>query len=328
MIITNKSGISLPLAVWLINDDYDYVRGVNKYISATTLMKPIRQIILPKRLPPELVETDVEDFIARGLGKAIHDSMEKAWVKNYRRNLELLGYPDAVIDRVRINPTDDELKTVEGILPIFLEQRLFRQFEGYTIGGKFDLVTEGIVQDNKSTSAYSWLFGGKDDDYRLQMSLYRWLDAGQPVPKITEDFGLINFVFTDWQKMQAKSNPNYPQKRVEQKRIELLSLEATEMWVRGKLMLIESNQETSEEHILECTPDELWQSEPKYKYYADATKTAGKSTKNFDSAMDARAHQASKGGAGVIKTIPGEPKRCGYCEVFPICKQKDRYFQP
>lgn len=328
MIITNKSGISLPLAVWLINDDYDYVRGVNKYISATTLMKPIRQIILPKRLPPELAETDVEDFIARGLGKAIHDSMEKAWVKNYRRNLELLGYPDAVIDRVRINPTDDELKTVEGILPIFLEQRLFRQFEGYTIGGKFDLVTEGIVQDNKSTSAYSWLFGGKDDDYRLQMSLYRWLDAGQPVPKITEDFGLINFVFTDWQKMQAKSNPNYPQKRVEQKRIELMSLEATEMWVRGKLMLIESNQETPEEHILECTPDELWQSEPKYKYYADATKTAGKSTKNFDSAMDARAHQASKGGAGVIKTIPGEPKRCGYCEVFPICTQKDRYFQP
>jgi hypothetical protein len=326
MAITNKTDISLSLAVWLLYDEYDYVRGLKKYISVTQLMKPIRQLILPKRMPPELAEVDVGDFVARGLGKAIHDSVEKAWTKGFRKSLELLGYPEAVIDRVRINPTDEELIKTPDCIPVYLEQRLFREFEEFTIGGKFDLVCEGIVQDNKSTSAYSWLHDDKDDDYRLQMSLYRWLDAGQSKSKITADYGQINFIFTDWQKMQAKSNPNYPQKRVEQKSIDLMPLEETELWVRGKLMMLEAYANSPEDQLPECTAKELWQSEPKYKYYADANKTSGKSTKNFDNAADARAHQASKGGVGVVKTVPGEPKRCGYCEVFPICSQKDHYF--
>lgn len=326
MAITNKSDISLALAVWLLHDEYDYVKGVDKYISATTLMKPLKHIILPRRMPPGAYEVDVEDFISRALGKSLHDSVEKAWVRGYRRSLELMGYPDNLIERVRVNPTDDELRTSNEIIPIYLEQRLFREFEGYTIGGKFDLVTEGMVQDNKSTSAYSWLHGDKDDDYRLQMSIYRWLDAGQPCPKITEDHGRINFIFTDWQKMQARQNPNYPQKRVEHKDIELMSLRETEIWIRNKLRLIEANQEKEEPDLLECTAEELWMSAPVHKYYADASKTDGRSTKNFDDLGEARTFMASKGGKGVIKTVPGEPKRCGYCEVFPICSQKDRYF--
>lgn len=326
MAITNKSDISLALAVWLVDDDYDYVKGISKYISATTLMKPLKHIILPKRLPPGLVETDVEDFISRKLGSALHDSIENAWTKRYARNLSLLGYPDSVIDRVLVNPTHEEFISKNDAIAVYLEQRLYREFQGFTIGGKFDLVTEGIIQDNKSTSAYSWVFGGKDDDYKLQMSLYRWLDAAQPHRKITEDYGQINFIFTDWQKVQAKSNPAYPQSRVEKKAIPLMSLKETEEWVLHKLNAIEKNQEADETQLPDCTADELWQSEPKYKYYADATKTDGKSSKNFDNANDARAFQASKGGKGIVKTFPGSPKRCGYCEVFPICSQKDRYF--
>ena len=107
MKITNNSNISLSLAVWLLHDEYDYVNEPN-YISVTTLMKPLRHIILPRRIPRELVETDVSDFIARALGHSLHDSIEKSWVKGYRRSLALLGYPEAVIDRVRINPTPEE----------------------------------------------------------------------------------------------------------------------------------------------------------------------------------------------------------------------------
>ena len=50
MIITNNHGISLPLAVWLLHDDYDYVKDEN-YISATSLLKSTKQIILSKRIP-------------------------------------------------------------------------------------------------------------------------------------------------------------------------------------------------------------------------------------------------------------------------------------
>lgn len=322
--ITNTSDISLALAVWLLYDEYDH-QDIPNYISATSLMKPLRHIVLGPRVDREAEPVDVADLIARALGKALHDSVEKAWLKGYARSLKLLGHPADVIQRVWINPTDDEVRANNDMIPIYMEQRMFREFRGATIGGKFDMVTDGIIQDAKSTSAYTWLYGGKDEDYQLQMSLYRWLDAAQPLPKITEDYGRINFIFTDWQKMSAKSNPKYPQKRVEYKEIPLLSLKDTELWVQTKLALIQKHRNTPEPQIPECSDDDLWLSDPVFKYYGDPTKTSGRSTKNFDTAAEANAFRAEKA-KGIVITVPGEPKRCGYCEAFSICTQKDRYF--
>ena len=51
-----------------------------------------------------------------------------------------------------------------------------------------------------------------------------------------------------------------------------------------------------------------------------------RSTKNFSTLVEARQHQAEKAGKGAIVTVNGEPKRCSYCNVYDVCKQKDRYF--
>lgn len=67
--------------------------------------------------------------------------------------------------------------------------------------------------------------------------------------------------------------------------------------------------------IYHCTDEELWRSDPQYKYYTDPTKTSGRST-NFDNLADAHRHLAEKGGKGVIITKPGEPKACAYCPAF------------
>ena len=324
MKITNNFNISLSLAVWLLHDEYDYVNEPN-YISVTTLMKPLRHIILPRRIPRELVETDVSDFIARALGHSLHDSIEKAWVKGYRRILSLLGYPEAVIDRIRINPTPEELAATPNAIPIYLEQRAKKTVTvngmTWTVGGKFDMVAEGIVHDNKSTSAYTWVYGGRDEEHQQQGSLYRWLNPD----KITEDFIRINYIFTDWQKSQAKQNPNYPQKRVESKDIVLLSEAEVQRWVEWKLQLVMKYWDAPERDIPNCTDEELWMSDPKFKYYADPAKTSGRSTKNFDSLLEANAFKAEKGNKGIIITVPGEPKRCDYCDAFPLCTQKDKY---
>ena len=324
--ITNTSDISLAVAVWLLHDNYDHISQAN-YISATSLMKPLRHIVLAPRVDRASRPMDVQDFIPRALGNSIHDSIEAAWTNGHARSLKLMGHPDSVIERIKINPTDAEVRGSNSIIPIYLEQRAFREHKGYTIGGKFDMVTDGQVQDVKSTSAYTWLHGGKDADYQLQMSLYRWIDAAQPLPKITEDYGRINFVFTDWQKVAARSNPKYPQQRVEHKEIPLLSLKDTQHWVEAKLALIQKHLDTPEHELPECSDEELWRSDPVFKYYADPTKTAGKSTKNFNNMNDARVYQSSeKAGKGIIKTVPGSPKRCDYCEAFSICTQKDQYF--
>ncbi len=324
--ITNTGDISLPLAVWLVHDDYDYISEEN-YISVTGLMKPIRQIILPSRIPPDQLVLDVQDLIASSLGHAIHDSIEKSWNGGrHQLALKKLGYPQHIVDRVKINPSDDEIQ--EDTIPVFFEQRGIRPFGKRKIGGKFDLVADGIVQDNKSTSVFAWIAGTRDEEHILQMSLYRWIDADRVKqdlkPRITEDFGIINYIFTDWSKMMARSVNNYPPKRVMSKTLPLMSLAETERWVINKLRDIDQWHDKPETEIPHCTDEELWRSKPQYKYFSDPMKVTGRSTKNFDDLHEANRFQAEKG-KGVVITKPGEPKRCSYCAAFDACTQKDAY---
>lgn len=318
--ITNRTNIPLGLAVWLVQDNYDYVNKDN-YISVTSLMKPIRQIVLAHRVSTQR-EEDLDDYISRALGNSLHDSIEKAWLTGHKKGLARLGYPESVIDRVLINPTDEQLAAAKDPIPIYLEQRAFKEIDGFVVGGKYDLVAEGIVHDNKSTSAYTWVYGGKDDDYALQGSLYRWLNP----EKITEDYIRVNFIFTDWQKNQVGQNLAYPDSRCKAKEIPLMSIEATEEWVRNKLKLVRKYWNAPLDQIPECTDEELWKSEPVYKYYADPSKLTGRSTKNFTSLAEAAAFKAEKG-KGIVITVEGTPKRCEYCPAYDACNQKDKYFQ-
>lgn len=325
MQVSNITDISLPLAVWLLHDEYDYIDKPN-YISATSLMKPVRHLVLPSRIPAsQRLIPDVQDYIASSLGSSLHAAIERAWELSKDRGLKLLGYPDDVIKRVLINPTDAQVAAVADAIPVYMEQRAFKEVTingvTYTVGGKFDLVTAGIVQDVKSTSAFTWLYGGKDDDYKLQGSIYKWLNPD----KITEDFIRINFIFTDWKKMDAKSNPKYPQSRVAHKDIPLMSIEETDQWVRAKLAQIIKHQSTPEHLLPECTTEELWQSDPVHKYWSDPTKTSGRCNKKFDTLVEANQYLASKG-KGIVVTVPGEPKRCGYCAGAEACTQKNKYF--
>lgn len=321
MKFTNTTDIPLGLAVWLLYDEYDHIKEPN-YISVTSLMRPIKQTILTDRVPKAKLEMDISDFVASSMGTAFHDSIEKAWLKGHRSALEKLGYPQSAVDRVLINPTPDELAAVTEPIAIYLEQRSFRKVGKWTVGGKYDMVMDGVIIDNKSTSAYSWMYGTKDDDHRMQLSLYRWLNP----TIVTEDFGNINYIFTDWKKMDAASNPKYPQKRLESKSLTLHSANESEQWVKNRLRLLEEKWDVPQEDIPECTDEELWRSEPKFKYYKDATKTDGRSTKNFDTLLEAKVFMSEKGNVGIVLSIPGEPKRCNYCNAYDICKQRERYF--
>ena len=320
--LTNNTGLNLPFAVWLAADDYDFRSNGAKAISATSLLKPVRQILLWERLTPENSQTpDVSDRIAARVGHAFHDSMEKAWVSNYRQALTALGYPTSVIDRVRINPTNEELRASNNIIPVYLEQRGSREIMGYKISGKFDLVMEGELNDTKSTSVYTYIKGGKDEDYKLQGSIYRWIHQD----KITSDHITINFIFTDWQRSMAKANDAYPQQRVLSHRVELMSLSQTEHWIRQRIKELEASADLPEDRIPLCSDKDLWRSEPVFKYYANPDKTDGRATKNNETMAEALAYKASKGGKGVIIEHPGKVKACGYCPAFPICSQKDLY---
>lgn len=316
MRLTNNTGISLPLAVWLASDNYDF-NANRKAISATSLLKPVRQLLLRERLTEKTSETpDVSEFIASRLGHSIHDGIERAWTQQYRSSLKKLGYPDHLIDAVQINPTTP----VAGTIPVYLELRTEREFMGYIISGKFDMVLEGQLNDFKSTSVWSYIKGSKDEDYRLQGSIYKWLNPD----KITGNQIIINFIFTDWQGMMAKTTKGYPQQRVLNYPVDLMSLQETENWIRRKIQELEAAADLPEAELPRCTDKDLWRSDDKFKFFSNPAKTDGRATKNFDTQADANAH-AAKLGKGVVIKVPGQVKACGYCPAFPICTQKDEY---
>jgi hypothetical protein len=323
--ITNQFDISLPMAVWLLTDEYDYVNEPN-YISATSLLKPLKQLILSKRVETQDLAVDLSTKIASRVGHAVHDSIEKAWTIAGPEQMARLGYPASVTERLMVNPSDEDLRARNDIIPIWFEQRSFRSIEingtTYKIGGKFDLVLDGRLFDFKSTSVWTYIKRQKDEDYSKQGSIYRWLNQNL----ITSDHIFIQFLFTDFQRREIKTTPGYPKAKVMEHPVELLSVAETERFIVEKLKLIERYKDAPESEITECSDKDLWRSDPAFKYYSDPNKTAGRSTRTFDNMVEAQTFMSEKAGKGVIKTVPGDVKACEYCPAFSICRQKDQYF--
>lgn len=315
----NVGNVPLALAVFLASDYYDHSSDPDE-ISATTLLKPLRQIILPSRLAPGEGLPDLGGMMNNRMGAAIHDGIEKAWTTNHVRAMQALGYPQRVIERVVINPPVDTDLT--DLIPIYLEQRLKRRLGKWVITGKFDFIGEGRVADFKSTSVWTFKNQVNSTKYTQQGSIYRWLDS----KKITQDEMDIHYIFTDWKAGMQRADPGYPPNRFHRQVFPLLSLNETEAFIKRKLALIEQFWDAPEEEIPACDDEELWRSEPVFKYYKNpdnATKPGSRSTKNFDTLHDARVRQVEDGNVGAIKEVLGQVTACKYCPGFGACTQKD-----
>lgn len=325
--MSNTAGIDLSAALWLAHDDYDYVDKPN-YISVTTLIKPIRQIILGMRVakiaeesPETTVPIDIIDRFKSRLGQTLHTGVEMSWKEHFRTSMAKLGYPKRVIDMVRINPEQEEPDT----LPVYTEQRVEREVRigptVYVVGGKIDLIIEGRLRDIKSTTVFKYTSQKGVGQWLLQGSLYRWLNPG----KVHHDEFLVQYLLVDWVRSFASHDPKYPPHAAPTRTLRLMGLQETDKWVVDKLRLLETLKDAPEVDLPECSEEDLWRTEPVYKYYADASKAAagGRSTKNFDTEQEAHAYFAEKG-KGVIVPKPGLVKACNYCPCAPICGQYQR----
>lgn len=310
---TNVQDVPLALGVFLASDDYDYDDRPN-VISATTLLQPLRQIILSKRVPQEDANVPLASMMRLRIGSAVHSAIERSWKENYQSAMEAMGYPQRVIDMVRINPTSWDPDTI----PVYMEQRVEKRIGKWTVTGKYDFIAEGRVQDFKTATVWSYQQQTNFDKQKKQGSLYRWLNP----TIITADEIDIHHIFLDWQGAQARTNPKYPQRDFIKQTIGLMSVQETDQFVKNKLALIDKYWDADEADIPHCNDDELWRREPVFKFYlsGDTTKRA---TKVFDTLHDATLFQIEKKGAGVIKPFPGQVTACKYCAAFIACSQKD-----
>lgn len=309
----NTASVPLSLAVFLATDNYDHDPNT---ISATALIKPLRQIVLSARVPENVSPADLVNMVPSRMGSAIHDAIERSWKDNYHIALDNLGYPKRVIEKIRINPKPEEL--TDGLIPIYLEQRAHKQVGKFTISGKYDFIGDGRVEDFKSTSTYTAMNNTNDEKYIWQGSIYRWLNP----TIITRDEMAIQFIFTDWSKSKASQDPKYPQQRIQQRLLPLKSIQETDAFIKRKLGQIEQYWDAPEDEIPLCTDADLWRSEPVFKYYKNPSNTK-RSTKNFDNRHDAQLRFIEDGSVGKVVEQPGQVTACKYCPAFAVCSQKD-----
>lgn len=315
--VTNIKQIPLPLAVWLARDTYDYGADRSRYMSATELLKPVKSLVLSRRIDDSLKTSDLHDYVPSRIGTAIHDSIEKAWnSEELPKVLESLGIKQKVI----VNPTDE---IPDGHLAVYMEQRSHKQIQDFLIGGKYDFIFDGTLTDFKSTSTFTYVNKTNNEKYRIQGSIYRWLNPD----KITSDVMTINYIFTDWKAGLAQSQKDYPPARAMEVQIPLMSLEETEQFIESVINKFKIYETADEINIPACNDEELWRRPSVWKYYKDLAKTA-RSTKNFDNPNDAHSHAMTlmgKNPSGGVIEVKGEVVACKYCDAFAICQQKDQY---
>lgn len=314
---TNSENIPLALAVFLATDSYDHEENV---ISATTLLKPVRQVVLSSRVPKEDSLVDISGLIASRMGTALHDAIERSWaVDNYKRAMQQLGYPVKVIKQVRVNPTPEE--EAEGGINVYLERRSYKQVGKWRVSAKFDFVGDGQVQDFKSTSVFTYMNQSNSDKYLQQGSIYRWLNPDI----IHRDNMAIHYIFTDWSGAKARIEESYPKSRMISQTYQLMSIPETDAFVKHKLNLIEMYEDAPEPEIPLCTDEEVWRKPTIWKYYKNPEKTEGRSTNNFDSYHEAMQKYVSDGSVGVVKEFKGQVVACLYCAAFSLCSQAQAF---
>lgn len=315
---TNKHNLHPILKTWLQSDEYSNGSDLfpdKKLMSTTSLIKPIKQQLLSKQV--DNLTKDISEFVASRRGTAIHDSIEKA-LRNDINNL--------------INPTEITFPETRNI--VYLEKRYFREINNVVISGQVDQIFNGQLCDIKTTSTFTYTSQNKFEDYKLQGSIYRWLNP----ELITKSTMLIHYVFSDWkaslaekaeqQRLENKFSLDnkeqflYPEASIKTQEIELYSLEETEAYIVKRLNDLEYFESTNVQDMV-CTDKELWIPEPKYQYFTK--KSNARASKNFDSLIEANAYLGSKG-TGFIVEKKDKPKACHYCNAYSICKQRKEFF--
>lgn len=312
---TVSSDTPFPLVAWLLHDDYDH-NDDPLTISATEFNQSIRQNILSKRAAanPFKEKQALESLTASRIGSAIHAAIEAAVSDpdNREAAARLLGLPKRVAANIVVNPE----KVEKGTFPVYMEQRITRKLGKYTISGKYDMVFNNQLMDFKSTGTYTYVKQTSAKDYIRQGSIYRWIDNGNI---ITSSILQIGYIFRDWSAGQTYQD-NYPPAAVVGQNYQLESPDSIQQFMETYLKQLETYSEADEADIPYCTPEEMWQDPPVYKYYPNP-ENRKRSAKNFNNYDEAQRYFVQKGSVGVMAEVQGKPRKCAYCDGRMLCSQ-------
>lgn len=279
MKMTNRNGFPDALAKAMANDSYD--RGDSDY-TVTQLLKPARLSVLEERHGHE-IEEDVEDGLYRLYGQLVHSLIERA------------------------NATD------------LVEKRFYAEIAGKKVSAQVDNLSliGSVLSDYKFTT--SWGFkadkGPKPEHVaQLNVQLLLLRRNGLNAEKL-QIVGLLR----DWQKREAKSDPNYPQAPVVVMDIPIWSEEQTVSFIEMRI----AEHVAARVVLPECSPEERWAKPDQWAVIKRGQKRAINGGVQFSEELAKKVCEKNPGTHVVHR--PGESIRCSsYCPVSKFCTSYQR----
>ena len=280
MLITNKH--NLPQAyVDAVKETHPVV---DKQYSVTSLLGPVRELLLKRRHYDE-IEQDVSDMVWAIFGTAVHKIIEDA---------DKTGFAEYELSETIIN--------------------------NYILTGICDLYNEELfaVEDHKTASVYK-IINQDFDDWKKQGLMYAWMlrKKGYYVSRLR-----FHALMKDWSakdKRQAEfTDKFYPEHPIWTWEYEITEQDMIDIeeFIKNKFEEIIKYESVSDDDLPMCTKEERWNNGDTYRVLKKGQKRALKVTKDRLEALTlANENQA------VIEVVKGEDRKCkDYCLVCQFCK--------
>lgn len=277
MIYTNK--MNLPKAIVdCCSPERHNKKGC---LSATTLLKGVKEIILNERHHEECVQ-DVSDNVWALFGTAVHSIIEKSEDNTFKEE--------------------------------FIECQITEKTKVTGRVDSYDL-ENSIICDWKTASVWKATYNDFDDWYKQGMTYaYLFHRQGLPVKKC-----MFYAFLKDWSKAKAKYDSSYPQSQIllYEFDVTLDRIQAIELEIVNKVFEYEANIEREDDEIKECSEKERWATETKYAVMKEGRKTAVKLHTDLNEAEN---HAFTLGNNHYVETRLGENKKCkDYCACCEFC---------
>lgn len=276
MTITNK--LNLPQA---LVDACDTERHNEPgTISATTLLKGVKEIVLTDRHWDELTD-DASNRVWAIWGQAVHALLERETVTT------------------------------------FVEERLSVVVGDFSVTGRidnYDMASAEII-DYKTASVYKVKFGDYKD-WDDQIKIYAWLLIRNGFKAAN---GRIIAMLKDWSKTEAERDSQYPKSPicVHEVNFTLADIDTIDRFIQAKVQAVSIAQKMSDNDIEACTIEQRWYSGDKYAVMRDGRKSA---LRVFEAEQDAKLYAEQEGKGARVEKGPGISRKCeGYCPCREFC---------
>lgn len=205
-------------------------------------------------------------------------------------------------------------------------KRWYAVINGVQLSGETDIYgfeehnqPNAVIEDNKVTSAWAFVFGRKEWEYQLNSYAYLVRANGYPIHEL-----YINAFLRDWSQYEAMKDrqKEYPKSRFYRLQVLLWTIDMQLAFLEKRIQLHEIAKKDGNIDVIACTPEERWQRKESWAVKKKGRQSALRCADTFEQAQTLA--KKFKGDI-TIEHRPGKCVKCNsYCLVRAVCPVKGK----